>query len=531
MRHSRAITAAITAAVTASLCAVSPTSAQEAEDKDKKEPPVIAIPLPADTEIDAETLEALKRGFKEEKERFLKGLIELHAQRVDYTRDSPRRILEKQRAARAAFQKRAAPKRLEDFDRAAVMLNVVQIRNATAPRLSGRVLKVGENEKYASLEAALAELRSGDKVLLGAGLHTWPSARRRVALPSDVAIVGLSRDSILVFQTRPIVGGQRLRLSGLTIEYPGRPFYQARGNSSLELLECALNNTAARGYALYGSDAIVYVEGCVFDAASEASQRRSSAAVFRLYRDSLLYVRRSRFFNYRRSIGVGQTGSVFEKVVIEGENPAAAGRLIASRAVFTRSNISLDGAAIPCPGETGFERATDDAGLVASAAGQDGGALDKESERLIKVLGLRRNLGFWIGLLRHRDETVRALAAERVQALSGEEVRLVADSASAQGRRIKALIARLDSAVFSEREGASAELKELGEGAREALEEARRSGSLEQQARADAILSELDAAAMPQHLVEWARLLRWYEKNGEDLKWDAEGERYRITKD
>ena len=170
-----------------------------------------------------------------------------------------------------------------------------------------------------------------------------------------------------------------------------------------------------------------------------------------------------------------------------------------------------------------FERATDDADLVAFAAGTKP-APDARSERLAALLDLPRSLPYWIGLLRDARPAVRALAAARLAKIAG----LSAATGELSAAELDAAGADLDADSWERREQATARLEAAGESARPRLEALAASGSAEQRERARSLLATLRDRALVGPELEHARLARWLERERDRLIWSDEKQQWLV---
>ena len=132
---------------------------------------------------------------------------------IDPARDGLTKMLAKKNTVRRELDEFARSTMRFIADEDDLGRDCVRFVTETMPRLSGRVVRVGRGGKYENLVDAVAEIRSGDLVLLGAGVHRTSERRggdRRSW--ADVAFVGLGAKKTELrgaFQTRRASGSTR----------------------------------------------------------------------------------------------------------------------------------------------------------------------------------------------------------------------------------------------------------------------------------------------------------------------------------
>jgi len=478
----------------------------------------MVIPKPPD--MDDETWERLKKGYAGEKEKFIRLLAALDENRVDYTRDGIRDILGKQNRIReiAAHDQQDL---LSGMVRPEFLaLNWVLLQNETAPRLSGRAVRVGPEEQHKNFADALGDLQPGDTVYLGKGEY-------RLFFPGplgDIAIIGRGAEKTLV--TMRLSQAERIRIEGVKIRCRDNECVDLRRGGTLQLKNCHVfeyNSGAGGSNAISASNAVILVEGCSFEGNSGRASGRSGGDAFDLRGDNFLYVRNSKFID-NSEIVRASFPAVFDRCSSQnagdwdhGIMPYGPGK------VFLRDNKTK----VSIPGATReFRHATDDREFIDFVLSKTD-EIDALSRELARVIAARRNLPYWIGLLRHGDREVRTAAAKQIERLTDQTVILEEESVKkADPAEIGGWIRDLDHDDFETREKATKKLMGAGEGARKKLEEILRSGSMEQKLRARRILSTLQERIPLPHEVEYGRLIRWFEANRDGLEWDESAGKY-----
>ncbi|MBI3725448.1 hypothetical protein HY251_16080, partial [bacterium] len=423
----------------------------------------------------------------------------------------------------------------------ALALDAAGLRGETAPRLSGRVVRVGPERTMTDLEQALPSLRPGDLVALGAGTFSLvpdPSHPDGVVPLGEIAFVGQGPDVTTLRLACTGMRGRsfRLRLQALTLEQAVVTDRRgARHDASIDssglvgihLKNCRLVRTLESSL-LRGSHVLVLAEDCTLD-------ERGSLRPFLNLRDSCVLARRCTFG--AESLGQYSIPFVADRCRVAATKTKDSLRLFPSRHAYGPTDVS-EGAVLvrPLPrgssfGEppqvTTFAVASDDMPFVEHALGKRS-LEDARALELARSMQPSRNLSYWIGLLRSDDANVRKLAASRLHALTG--MRVAWDGFSAPTLpSIAAAIERLGAESLDDRETAQRELLSAGEAAASALEGIATNGKPEQRARARAVLASLEIDRIEGaelREIEWARWSRWREDRSQDLAWDPATERY-----
>ncbi len=405
-------------------------------------------------------------------------------------------------------------------DPAVAALHAVGMENATLPRLSGHVVRIGVEGGPPTLRLGARQILPGDLVLVPPGRDVLDLSPRRARMPapavtiSDIAIVGSGTGkTTLQFFGRRNELVQRMSIEHCTLDFFNRPVIVS--GCALALRHCVITNF--RGPAFQGNDTFLLLEDCVLDGAD-----RNDSRAFDLHGNSVVLARRTIFR------GTGSLGSATPTIPFTLDECSTPGWLDdrcreTTGTVFTHwSEGVLDPNAKPQE----FARALDSELVVAFAAGE-APAPDERSARLVTLLDLPRSLPYWIGLLRESHAKVRPITARSLERLAGIKVpgALEADAAA-----VGSLVAALDADDWERREDATTRLEALGERARAPLEAAARSGSPEQKDRAREILKAIDDRPLFADGPEVARLLHWFESTRERLTWDEAKKRW-IEKD
>jgi hypothetical protein len=410
-------------------------------------------------------------------------------------------------------------------DPAITALNAVGIENATLPRLSGNVVRIGVEGGPPTLRLGARQILPGDLVVVPAGrdvLDLSLQRRGRVPAPAtainDIAIVGsgVGKTTLQFFGRKtanePV---HRMSITDCTIELPGHQVMVT--GCSLALRHCAITNF--RGPAFRGQDALLLLEDCVLDGADATDSRG-----FDLLGNSVVLVRRTTFRGMGSLAGSTPTFPfTFDECSTRGWRRDLCRERTSS--VFLRQSEGILDTDIQ-PAEMEVSHLLDAEPVVAFAAGE-APAPDPRTARLVTLLDLPRSLPYWIGLLRASHAKMRPIAARVLERLAGIKVPAAegADTAA-----VDSLVTALDADDWERREDASARLEALGEKARAAVEGAARSGSPEQRDRARTILKAIDDRPFVGGEPEVARLLRWFEATRERLSWDEAKKRW-IEKD
>ncbi len=396
-------------------------------------------------------------------------------------------------------------------------LHAVAFANQTRPRLSGHVVRLGEPGQPGTLRLAFGRVVAGDLVLVPPGRDTLDLMMRMGRrLPSevaalDVAVVGSGADkTTLAFFPRRVQPTIRLRVEACTLDLSGRQLDVS--GSSIELRGCTI--TGFKAAAITGTNGVVLIDDCTFQ--GEGPECR----VFDLNGDSLVLLRRARF----ETLGSLSRAAPAFPLTIDGclkadwldddfteHGPA----------VFARESPGVLAESVA---PTAFAHLTDDEDFVAFAAGERA-APDALSARLAGILDLARSVPYWAGLVGDARPKVRALAARRFTALTGEPA---ASSVfePLTGAALDAAVKDLDADDWSRREAATRRLETAGASAQGRLDALARTGAPEARDRARSILTSFAERVLLGNEPERARLLRWWDTNRERIFWDEAKKRW-----
>ncbi len=353
----------------------------------------------------------------------------LRQNRVDPARDGMLDILTKKQNVRQAVSDASTAVVTSAFDLSAVMRHVVTLRNDTHPRLSGRVIHVGPDQVIQTLRGALLAAAPGDLILLDEGEYELGMERRGPYrdVPQDVAIVGLGPERTTLLGTT-VGSAPRTLLEGLRIECRNSPITDFRSNGAFMLRNCRItgyNSGAGGSNALSASGgSILFIERCIFDGwpgrSTDGGRLSSGGVAFDLRGDFALFVRHSQFLD---NFGiVHATGPVVFDGCInlnrEGRSQGISPHPVGLTLV-RENRVEIHNPNSAAVRE--FTIATDDPPFVEFVAGR-AAAPSAEARDLAAALQLERSLPYWIGLIRHEDASVRAIAVERVRALAGVTV-------------------------------------------------------------------------------------------------------------
>lgn len=503
------------------------------------QPGGLLIPIQDGRTIEPAVWKRLTEGYQEQKQAFLELLLEMDANTIDYTRDCLGDIYAKRQAVTQVLG-RYQGQVMGGLTNPELESDYVRIGWEVWPRLTGNVVKVGPETEFATLEQALPKLKSGDLVQLGTGSFVL-EIRHDQAPVTDLAFVGRGADqTTLTFKYvngfNPSNQRSRWRLADLKIDCQGgdtasgSPCWIPGG--AVELRSCTIVKYSMHG-AIARMVGAMLIEDCTFDGGED--QQMGSRPFGPMWsQGEPTYIRTTRFIDNHDLAIHSNAALVLDRCRFEKRNMQGEPNIFLGEHAFLRANRGINPVGQP-PKLLAFD--SDDAEFIAAVRGEDR-ALDQRSRRLIETLKLDRHPFYWIGLLRHRDEKVRRLAAERVQKLLGQEVQIPEEPKPAQpdadapaAAEIAAAVRDLDSDDFHTRDQAAQTLRKLGEAAVAALREVEHSGSIEQRVTARTLLSEITRPPpLPPVPLAWdiqyGRLARWYEAQRAKLTWDEIQQRY-----
>ncbi|HRX87703.1 MAG TPA: hypothetical protein P5572_21970, partial [Phycisphaerae bacterium] len=347
--------------------------------------------------------------------------------RVDFGSDSLTDIMVKRAAIVAALQEYQEAVIHHFVDPQLFSADYVQYLNATAPRLTGRVIEVGPNKEYTSLALARNAIKPGDTIRLTAGTFALgPNRGRDATRWADIAIIGAGPE--LTTLTGQVESALRLRLQNLRLQCDDDEFVDLRNGGSLHLRDCVIsgyNSGAGGSNAVYGSGCIMLVERCTFEGRSGRVADRHNGDALDLRGFCFLYVRQSQFVDNQEIIRAtfpcvfdACTSRTTEDRRSHGIMPYPTGFVLLRDNQATLSSTQRTGQFVPATDDLEFLR------LVLGAPSHAGKVAQNMSERL----ALYRNLPYWIGLLRHENADVRSAAADQIKKLTGQVVDLAADN-------------------------------------------------------------------------------------------------------
>lgn len=382
--------------------------------QDSALPDSLKIARPAG--ISDETWQRIVDGYAGQKAEFAQLLIELDDNRIDYPMDSMETVLEKQHAI-SQFMNAFLHSTVRDMAEIDLMLNYVMMRNATSPRLTGRVINVGPMDEFTTLEKALEAAVSGDCIRLEKGTYQFVDSRTlfsRGDAPSDIAIVGESReDTIVQFANRQsLPTAIRWRFADLTINCGNSEVLDLRRGGTAEFNNCLIreyNSGSGGSNAISGNTTVIVVENSVFEGESGRSVGRSKGTAFDLRGRNLLYCRETKFEKNSEILRVN-FHCVFDKCsAIDGTNSL---RVYPSGKVLVRENEIID----ERKDFEQFEARADEIEFINLALGKTV-KLDERSETIVQRLKLQRHPQYWIGLMRSNDSSIRTIAMKQLESM------------------------------------------------------------------------------------------------------------------
>ncbi len=346
-------------------------------------------------------------GRREELERRIRSLVdELRGLGIDPASDDLGELLDKRATAEDMVERFAAGLLSEMGRTEHVGIDYVRFLVAAAPRLSGRIVTVGEGRDFADL--ATATIAPGDTVVLAPGEHQLP-ARSEFR---DVAFVG--RDATQVVLKGQIGSAQRVRVEHVTVDCDDDPFVDLRRGGSVHLRDCAVgnyNSGAGGSNAMFASGGVLLIESSRFDGSegrAKAPGRFGDAFDFR--GRYALYARGCQFVD-NDEILRATSQSTFDRCTAVGGDfgvmPYPTGQVftLGCQGLLRRGATSIE-----------FELSTDSREVIDHLMDPDV-EIDARTAKAAEALGLDHDLRYWGALLRHRDPEVRAGAIGRISSL------------------------------------------------------------------------------------------------------------------
>jgi hypothetical protein len=272
------------------------------------------------------------------------------------------------------------------------------------------------------LAEAMPHLGSGDLVVLGTGIFHLPENQGAQTVWEDIALIGRGPNSttLVNIRTRSIAHATRLRIEGMRIECANEPFLYLSNGGTVHLRNCLItgyNSSAGGSNAIFTSDSVLLVEQCVFEGLPGRAEKSGAngGVAFDMRSQNWLYVRQTQFIDNDEILRAGFP-CVFDgcRVILNAD--AYDHKVNGRGPILVRDSPKfVDEEGIP------FELAADEMTFVQSAAGGMK-KVDDRTALVIETLKLRRRLPYWIGLLRHENESVRQLAATHLARLIGQKV-------------------------------------------------------------------------------------------------------------
>ena len=495
--------------------------------EENETPRGVLIPIPEGGEIDEAVLKRLAEKYSDEKQSFLKLLLALEANQIDYSRDSLSDIKQKKTAIlQASGQTNSIV--ASRFSQPDLEIDYVRLCWEVVPRLTPNIVKVGRQEQFTTLRQALPNLRAGDQIELGSGSFTLPLDANWVP-PTDISIVGKSR-TLTTLKTEgdgSRVVLERWRLADLKIDLgtTNGPSRNTFPGGSLCLAQCTVTGYSSP-YGVFGRGKHALIEDCLFD----GTANRIGSRIFGISNEwEAIYLRNTTIEEQRMMSHGMPCALILDKCHFKSSQPV----ILHGSPALVRDTSGLR----PLPNLIEFQFATDDEAVVEYALGKRK-KVDPRIDRLDEAIKLSRNPFYWIGLLRHRSPEIRVTAAGQIQRLLGQQLapQVLAPQANPQiddatDSAIATAIRELKSDEYARRQEARKKLIAIGEPAVHALQAIAKSGTLEQKRSAEVIL--LQVAGPPGQLpvpreweLEYGRISRWYEENRTRLAWNEVAGRY-----
>ncbi len=346
-------------------------------------------------------------------------LKQIRASMPDMSVDTPKEVSAKRAAVRQLLGQHQQQVMALAGDISVFGVDYVQFQYDTAPRLTGRVLRVGPNDVFTNIEDAIAAVQPGDTVLLADGEHmisqrTIMQMRGRPLV--DVQFVGNGSEVCTLKIGYSIDGAVRVRMRGLTLDGDNNSYFDLRRDGSVQIIDCIVtnyNSGAGGSSGINGGDNTTWLfERTTFNGGpGRAGGRGRGGNAFDMRGDPMMYVRQCQFIDnseISRTSGIETYDSC---VAVDSLNHSFGVMVYGGSVVSFRENQ------LPSNGKTReFKLATDDRMVIDAALGENV-ELDAFSRRVVESLRLDRRPTYWIGLLRHSEPEVRRAAAEKVRTL------------------------------------------------------------------------------------------------------------------
>lgn len=296
-------------------------------------------------------------------------------------------------------------------------LDTVRYMNGASPRLTGRVIRVGPGADVPSINDAAARLTGGELLLLEPGHHVLDD--RRIRALADVAIVGGGADHTTFTSKRLQFG--RVLMEGVTIDCDDDNFCDIRGGS-IRLRDCVVrnyNSGAGGSNSMFATDAVVLLERTAFNGRDGSAHRGNLFGNALDFRGEWFCLARGCQFVDNAEISRVDGHLILDACVSASADGRAFGVMpYAGGTVLHRdSSVRISR---PGPSVMPFRLLSDDIDVVRAAAQSE--PAEASTESFVEQYDLRRNLPYWIGLLRYEDPRIRALAVRRIRILAGLEV-------------------------------------------------------------------------------------------------------------
>lgn len=347
-------------------------------------------------------------------------LKQIRASMPDISVETPREVEAKRSAVRRLLGQHQQFVMAMLGDRSVFGVDYVQFQYDTAPRLTGRVLRVGPNDEFRTIDEAITASQSGDTILLADGEHTISQnmyQRFRLHPINDMQFVGSAADRCTLAGTRWIDAAMRVRFRGLTLDGKDNESLDLRSESAIQLVDCVVTNYnsgagGSIGIASSRSTTWLLLRTTFQGGPGRAAGRGRGGNAFRLDGSAMTYVRQCQFIdNEEISRSSGDIETYDGCVELNSLPNASSVSTHSSTIASTRDNQ------VPIRGRTNeFVWATDDRPIIDAALGK-AVELDEFSRSVVDSMRLDRRPIYWIGLLRHPDATVRRDAAMKIRTL------------------------------------------------------------------------------------------------------------------
>jgi hypothetical protein len=351
------------------------------------------------------------------------------------------------------------------------------------PRLNGRVICAQPGPGPDSLESLWMRAAPGTTIVLLPGEHSLGDVRTRGRTAGgvkDIWLLGSGAESTTL--SLRLESARGVRIEGVTIDCNNTEFADFRDEGSLYLRNCRItnyNSGAGGSNAVFAVGSALLIESCEFEGKSGRASASMRGTAMDLRGRNIVYIRDTEFINNQEVFRNGD--GVLDGCTVSTDQPQYYGP--PSGDLYVR-NTEAPSSRFPANAWKKFSQGLDDLDVLRAIADVRGRSAtawsDPVASEIAGTLGLQRDRGYWVRLLRHPSAEVRRLAAERAGAEYPAPELPVEKAVEALNQTVVSPEAAL--ALMSGGEGARAKLKALVE-----------TGAAREKANAAAILRVMDA--------------------------------------